>query len=196
MGGVVLTAGRVGLRLMDASEGIDLSPLHRELDRLKTRLCRCNHQGECLACRGFEILRQQAQMVVAAASQPVLHQVAQEAAMHDLVSRLTGASEKLTEDVRLQELVGELMERVQEDLGGPEELQKMFGQFGGLPGFPGFPGAGGGDAPGGSASGTGTREEPDEPARRDVPYDDMTPEERKRRLRGEDSAPDDGKPAQ
>src|SRR5215831_10137573 len=100
---------------MDASEGIDLSPLHRELDRLKVRLCRCDHRGECLACRGFEILRQQSQMVVAAASQPVLHQVAQEAAMRDLVSQLTGASEKLTSDTRLQELIGELMERVQED---------------------------------------------------------------------------------
>ena len=163
---------------MDASEGIDLSPLHRELDRLKVKLCRCNHQGECLACRGFEILRQQAQMVVAAASQPVLHQVAQEAAMRDLVSQLTGVSEKLTEDTRLQELVGELMERVQEDLGGPEALQKMFGQLGGggggFPGFPGFPGFG--ETEGGSDS------PPDErPARRDIPFDDLPPEERRRR---------------
>ena len=179
---------------MDASEGIDLSPLHRELDRLKVKLCRCNHQGECLACRGFEILRQQSQMVVAAASQPVLHQVAQEAAMRDLVAQLTGVSEKLTEDTRLQELVGELMERVQEDLGGPEALQKIFGQFGGgaggFPGFPGFPGFGGAeggiDAPG-----------DDKPSRRDIPYDDLPPEERRRRrdLPYDDRPADDGGPA-
>jgi hypothetical protein len=159
---------------MDASEGIDLSPLHRELDRLKVQLCRCNHQGECLACRGFEILRQQAQMVVAAASQPVLHQVAQEAAMQDLMSRLTGVSEKLTEDTRLQELVGELMERVQEDLGGPEALQKMFGEFKGFPGFPaGFPGAE-------QASGDGEAASEDRPPRRDIPYDDLPPDDRRR----------------
>jgi hypothetical protein len=176
---------------MDASEGIDLSPLHRELDRLKVRLCRCNHQGECLACRGFEILRQQSQMVVAAASQPVLHQVAQEAAMRDLVAQLTGVSEKLTEDTRLQELVGELMERVQEDLGGPEALQKMFGHLGGggggFPGFPGFPGFG--DA------GGEVEQPPDpKPPRRDIPFDDLPPGERRRRrdLPYDDRAGDDG----
>ncbi|HET9050733.1 MAG TPA: hypothetical protein VFO60_03465 [Candidatus Dormibacteraeota bacterium] len=186
----------------DDSSGIDLSPLHRELDRLKVRLCRCDHRGECLACRGFEILRQQSQMVVAAASQPVLHQVAQEAAMHDLVSQLTGASEKLTSDTRLQELIGELMERVQEDLGGAEAMQKMFGEFGmpgfpggsgGFPGgaFPGFPGAGR-PAAGSGPTPEATPTDPP-PARRDVPYDDMTPEERERRRRdassGDSEAP-------
>jgi len=120
------------------AEPVDLSGLHRELDRLKTQLCRCQHQGECIACQGFEVLRQQAQMVVGAASQPVLMQVAQEAAVKDLLSQMGGAQEKLMGDPRLVDLLGQLMERVQEDLGGPEALQRMFG---GLPGFPGFPGA-------------------------------------------------------
>lgn len=160
---------------MDSPEGVDLSPLHRELDRLKTRLCRCNHAGECLACRGFEVLRQQSQMVVAAASQPVLVQVAQEAAMHDMLAQLGGASEKLTGDLRLQELLGQLLERVQDDLGGPEAVERLFkelgGGAGGFPGFPGFPGAGG-DVPG-----RGTP--PDEPRpRRDTPYDDRPPDRR------------------
>jgi hypothetical protein len=115
--------------------GVDLSGLHRELDRLKTQLCRCNHTGECLACRGFEVLRQQSQMVAAAASQPVLMQVAQEAAVKDLMSQLGGAGEKLAEDARVQELLAQLLERVQEDLGGPEELARMFGGLGGFPGF-------------------------------------------------------------
>jgi hypothetical protein len=118
---------------------IDLSGLHRELDRLKTLLCRCNHSGECLACRGFEVLREQSQMVAAAASQPVLMQVAQEAAVKDLMSQLGGIQEKLVDDPRLHELLSQLVERVQDDLGGPEQLQKLFGSMGGLPGFPGFP---------------------------------------------------------
>jgi hypothetical protein len=124
-------------------EPVDLSGLHRELDRLKTQLCRCNHSGECLACRGFEVLRQQSQMVAAAASQPVLMQVVQEAAVKDLMTQLGGLQEKLVEDPRLHELLGQLVERVQEDLGGPEHLQQLFGHLGGFPGFPGFPGFGG-----------------------------------------------------
>jgi len=124
-------------RGMDTPEtAVDLSPLHRELDRLKTQLCRCQHRGECLACRGFEVLRQQAQMVVHAASQPVLMQVAQEAGLKDLMTQLGGAQEKLVGDPRLQDLLAQLLERVQEDLGGPEEMQRMFGGM-----FPGgFPG--------------------------------------------------------
>jgi len=126
------------------ADPVDISGLHRELDRLKAQLCRCNHQGECVACQGFEMLRQQAQMVVSAASQPVLMQVAQEAAVKDLLSQMGGAQEKLMGDPRLADLLSQVMERVQENLGGPEELQKMFGAFPGFPGagggFPGFPG--------------------------------------------------------
>ena len=136
------------------SDPVDLSGLHRELDRLKTQLCRCNHQGECIACQGFEMLRQQAQMVVGAASQPVLMQVAQEAAVKDLLNQMGGAQEKLLGDPRLADLISQVMERVQEDLGGPEALQKMFGSFPGFPGgggFPGFPGTPDGGGGGGSS---------------------------------------------
>jgi hypothetical protein len=110
--------------------GLDLSGLHRELDRLKATLCRCNFQGECLACRGFEVVRQQAQTVAAAASQPVLLQVAQEAAVRDLLTQLGGMGEKLAEDTRVQELLAQLMERVEEDLGGREALERLLGQLG------------------------------------------------------------------
>jgi hypothetical protein len=122
---------------------VDLSGLYRELDRLNTHLCRCHHRGECLACRGFQILRQQCQVVAAAASQPALLQVAQEAAAKDLMTQLGGLQEKLAADPRLQELLTQLVERAQEDLGGPEQLQRLFGDLGGLPGFPGFPSGGG-----------------------------------------------------
>jgi hypothetical protein len=130
----------------ESSEGVDLSGLHRELDRLKNQLCRCQHQGTCLACKGFEILREQSQTVIAAASQPVLMQVAQEAAIKDLIGQLGGVQEKLAEDPQLQELMMRMMDRVQEDLGGPDELAKLFSGLG-LPVPPGGPGAPG-DLPG------------------------------------------------
>lgn len=110
--------------------GVDLSGLHGELDRLKAQLCRCGHRGECMACRGFEVVREQVQAVAAAASQPVLMQVVQEAAAKDLVSQLGGLQEKLTSDPHLAELMNRFAERVQEDLGGAEELEKMLKSFG------------------------------------------------------------------
>jgi len=110
--------------------GVDLSGLHRELDRLKTQLCTCGHAGDCIACKGFEVLREQSQTVAAAASQPVLVQVAQEASIKDLMTRLGGVQGKLAEDAELAHLMGEVMQRVQDTLGGPEEMQKMFGMLG------------------------------------------------------------------
>ena len=131
---------------MTRSREFDLSGIHRELDALKSQLCRCDHQGTCLSCRGFEVVRQQAQAVAAAASQPVLMQVAQEAAMRDLFSQLGGLQEKLTEDPQLSDLLSRFAERVQEDLGGPEELEKLLRSMG-LAGPQGPPDAGPGHIP-------------------------------------------------
>lgn len=118
----------------EAQGGVDISPLHREIDRLKNQLCRCQHQGTCVACKGFEMLREQSQMVVAAASQPVLVQVAQEAAVKDLMDRIGGMQEtlqgKISEDTELQELMARAMERIQDDLGGPEALQQLMQSLG------------------------------------------------------------------
>jgi len=144
--------------------GVDLSGVHAELDKLQAQLCRCQHQGTCLACRGFEVIRQQVQVVVAAASQPVLMQVAQEVAVKDLMTQLTGLQEKLSEDPQLQELMMRLLDRVQDDLGGAENMQQLFGNlFGGAGGFPGggFPGT------------PDDREVP--PDDRELPPDDRTP---------------------
>ena len=152
--------------------GVDLSGLHRELDTLKARLCRCGHQGTCLSCRGFEVVRQQAQAVAAAASQPVLVQVAQEAAVRDLLSQLGGLQEKLTGDPQLSELMSRFAERVQEDLGGPEELERLLRGFG-------FMGPQGPFGPG---------SEQDQPPRSGpVPYDDRPTPPRA------DPAPDEGR---
>ena len=116
------------------ADGVDLSPLHRELDALKRQLCRCQHEGTCIACRGFEVLRDQSQMVVAAATQPVLMQVAQEAAMNDLMSRMGTLQQTLTSkiegDDELQGLMARLFERLQDDLGGPEAMDQLMKQFG------------------------------------------------------------------
>jgi hypothetical protein len=133
--------------MADQGGGVDLSGLHRELDSLKNQLCRCQHQGTCLACRGFEILREQSQTVVAASSQPVLMQVAQEAAVKDLIGQLGGVQEKLAGDPQIQELLMRMMERVQEDLGGPDELAKLFSGLG-FPLGPGEGTEGGGQIPG------------------------------------------------
>src|ERR1035441_4998927 len=116
--------------MADPQPGVDLSGLHRELDSLKSQLCRCRHQGTCLSCKGFEVVRQQAQAVAAAASQPVLMQVAQEAAMRDLFSQLGGLQDKLTGDPQLSDLLSRFAERVQEDLGGPEELENVLPSLG------------------------------------------------------------------
>jgi hypothetical protein len=156
---------------MAENPGVDLSGLHRELDSLKVQLCRCQHKGECIACQGFEMLRQQAQMVASAASQPVLMQVAQEAAVKDLLGQMGGAQEKLMGDPRLVDLLSQVMERVQEDLGGPDALQRMFGGF---PGFPGFgPESGGEQGPeGGNPDKFIPPDDRPPRPRRDIPPDD------------------------
>lgn len=120
----------------DVAPGVDLSSVHAALDQLKAQLCRCGHQGTCMACRGFEVVRQQVQVVAAAASQPVLMQVAQEVQMQELMTQLGGLQEKLAEDPQLQELVARLFDRVSDDLGGPENLQRMFGSLFGSSGSP------------------------------------------------------------
>ena len=149
----------------DPQPGVDLSGLHRELDTLKSRLCRCGHEGTCISCRGFEVVRQQAQAVAAAASQPVLMQVAQEAAMRDLFSQLGGLQEKLTADPQLSDLLSRFAERVQEDLGGPEELENLLRSLG----FPGQQGQPGG--PPGGVSFDDRRRPSDD---RSTPPDDRT----------------------
>ncbi len=162
--------------------GVDLSGLHRELDRLKNQLCRCQHQGTCLACRGFEILREQSQTVVAASSQPVLMQVAQEAAVKDLLGQLGGVQEKLAGDPQIQELLMRMMDRVQEDLGGPEELAKLFSGLGfpmspdGTPDvsgqLPGF-----GSAPPSKGASESYDDRPRPPGTGDQPDNSPTPDE-------------------
>src|SRR5437899_12903840 len=81
---------------------IDLSDLHAALDRLRPQLCHCGLKGECLGCKGIEMVRAQAEAVAAAASQPVLIQVAQETAMKDMTSRFQAMSERLMSELDIR----------------------------------------------------------------------------------------------
>jgi hypothetical protein len=95
------------------SRPIDLSPLQRELDNLRLQLCHCNNAGTCLGCQGVEVLRQQAQMIVSAASQPVLLQVAQEAQAKELVKQVQEMQERLLRDPEAARALEELLKYFQ-----------------------------------------------------------------------------------
>jgi len=79
-----------------------MSELHLALDRLRPQVCHCGLKGECLGCKGIEMVRAQAEAVVAAASQPILIQVAQEAAMKDMAARFQGMTERLLSDPEIR----------------------------------------------------------------------------------------------
>jgi uncharacterized membrane-anchored protein YjiN (DUF445 family) len=110
---------------------VDLSEVHAALDHLRRQLCHCGYQGECVGCKGIEMVRAQVEAVSAAASQPVLIQVAQEAAMKDMASRFQGMAEKLLDDPELRRAAEAMQERV---LSDPEtrqlldELMRRLGQ--------------------------------------------------------------------
>ena len=104
--------------LNGVSRPVDLSPLQRELDNLRLQLCICNNAGTCLGCQGVELLRQQAQMVISAATQPVLIQVAQEQQAKDLMQRMQEMQEHLLRDPEAQKALEELLKYFQSP---PEE---------------------------------------------------------------------------
>lgn len=103
------------------SRPIDLSPLQRELDNLRVQLCHCNNAGTCLGCQGVEMLRQQAQMVVSAANQPVLLQVAQEAQAKELLKHVQDMQERLLKDPEAAKALEELLKYFQ---APPEEQNR------------------------------------------------------------------------
>jgi hypothetical protein len=100
------------------SRPVDLSPLQRELDNLRLQLCICSNAGTCLGCQGIEMLRQQAQMVVSAATQPVLLQVAQETQAKELVKQVQEMQERLLRDPEAAKALEELLKYFQ---APPEE---------------------------------------------------------------------------
>jgi ERCC4-related helicase len=116
-------------------EPVDLSGIHRELDALKRAVCHCQLRGECLGCKGIEMVRQQLEAVVAAASQPVLLQVAQETAAKEMLTQFGQMQERLMDDPQMRQAADAVRERL---MGDPEArrmiedlMQRLGGQDGG-----------------------------------------------------------------
>src|SRR2546426_8451581 len=112
---------------------IDLSELHAALDRLRPQLCHCGLKGECLGCKGIEMVRAQAEAVAAAASQPVLIQVGQETAMKDMSSRFQAMSERLMSDPDIRRSAEQMQERLMADPETRQLLEELMRRLGGPP---------------------------------------------------------------
>jgi hypothetical protein len=116
-----------------SSGGTDVSELHVALDKLRRQLCHCGMKGECLGCKGIEMVRQQAQAVVAAASQPILIQVAQEAAMKDMATQFEGMAERLMSDPEIRRAAEAMQEQVMSDPETRRLLEELMKRMGGPP---------------------------------------------------------------
>ena len=109
---------------------VDLSDVHASLDRLRRQLCHCGLRGECLGCRGVEMVRAQVEAVAAAASQPILMQVAQEAAMKDMASQFEGMAERLLSDPEVRRAAEAMQERVMSDPETRRLLEELMRRLG------------------------------------------------------------------
>ena len=109
---------------------VDLSQVHGALDQLRRQLCICGLRGECLGCRGVEMVRAQVEAVAAAASQPVLMQVAQEAAMKDMAAQFEGMAERLMNDPELRQAAEAMQERVMSDPETRRLLEELMRRLG------------------------------------------------------------------
>jgi hypothetical protein len=112
---------------------VDLSELHAALDRLRPQICHCGLKGECLGCKGIEMVRVQAEAVAAAASQPILIQVAQESAMKDMTSRFQAMSERLMSDPEIRRSAEAMQEKLMADPETRQLLEELMRRLGGTP---------------------------------------------------------------
>jgi hypothetical protein len=110
---------------------VDMSEVHAALDRLRPQLCHCGLKGECLGCKGIEMVRAQAEAVVSAASQPILIQVAQESAMKDMASRFQAMSERLMADPDIRHSAEQMQERLMADPETRQLLEELMRRLGG-----------------------------------------------------------------
>jgi hypothetical protein len=111
----------------------DMSELHAALDRLRPQLCHCGLKGECLGCKGIEMVRLQAEAVVAAASQPILIQVAQEASMKDMTTRFQAMSDRLMSDPDIRRSAEEMQQRLMSDPETRSLLEELMRRLGAPP---------------------------------------------------------------
>ncbi len=110
---------------------VDMSELHIALDRLRSQICHCGFKGECLGCKGVEMVRAQAEAVVAAASQPILLQVAQEASMKDMSARFQAMSERLMSDPDIRRSAEEMQQRLMSDPETRQLIEELMRRLGG-----------------------------------------------------------------
>jgi hypothetical protein len=111
-------------------EPIDLSEAHLALDHLRKHLCHCGLKDECLGCRGLEMVRGQLEAVAAAASQPILVQVAQEASLKDMTSRFEEMARRLMEDPDLRRAAEEMQQKVMSDPEARRLLEELMKRLG------------------------------------------------------------------
>jgi len=112
-------------------EPVDLSGIHRELDTLKRAVCHCQLRGECLGCKGIEMVRQQLEAVVAAASQPVLLQVAQETAAKDMLTQFGQMQERLMDDPGMRQAADAVRDRLMGDPEARRMIEELMQRLGG-----------------------------------------------------------------
>jgi ERCC4-related helicase len=110
---------------------VDLSGIHRELDTLKRAVCHCQLRGECLGCKGIEMVRQQLEAVVAAASQPVLLQVAQETAAKEMLTQFGQMQERLMDDPQMRQAADAVRERLMGDPDARRMIEELMQRLGG-----------------------------------------------------------------
>lgn len=110
-----------------------MSEIHASLDHLRTQLCHCGFKGECLGCKGVEMLRAQAEAVVAAASQPILLQVAQEASMKDMANRFQAMSERLMSDPDIRRSAEEMQQKLMSDPETRQLIEELMRRLGAQP---------------------------------------------------------------
>jgi uncharacterized membrane-anchored protein YjiN (DUF445 family) len=79
------------------------------------------------------MVRSQVEAVAAAASQPVLMQVAQEAAMKDMATQFEGMAERLMSDPELRRAAEAMQERVMSDPEARRLIEELMRRLGGPP---------------------------------------------------------------
>jgi uncharacterized membrane-anchored protein YjiN (DUF445 family) len=79
------------------------------------------------------MVRSQVEAVSAAASQPVLMQVAQEAAMKDMATQFEGMAERLMSDPELRRAAEAMQERVMSDPEARRLIEELMRRLGGPP---------------------------------------------------------------
>jgi uncharacterized membrane-anchored protein YjiN (DUF445 family) len=110
-----------------------MSEVHASLDHLRASLCHCGNRGECLGCKGIEMVRAQLEAVVAAASQPILLQVAQEVSMKDMANRFQAMSERLMSDPEIRRSAEEMQQKLMSDPETRQLIEELMRRLGGPP---------------------------------------------------------------